>query len=166
MPRQTRDAAGDYRGKTAFEVSRLSRRIEQGGHPTPLGDPTSGVMLVLGQPVGPRAVEALKLSLQAVGLPEAYVTYVSTGLLAQEIRTCDPQALVALGPGAAQDIDAIDYPLARQPFSDVRPGVWFAWTRGTRGLLLPAIAPALDDEAAKRRFWRSFLALKDLGYEA
>lgn len=166
MPRQTRDAAGDYKEKTAYEVSRLSKLMKENGHPAPLGDPTSGVVLVLEQPVGPRAVEALKLSLQAVGLPEAYVTYESTGLLAHEIRATDPQALIAIGAGAAQDIDAIDYPLARQPFSGVRPGVWFAWTKGTVGLLLPAITPALDDEAAKRRFWQTFLALKNLGYDA
>jgi hypothetical protein len=163
MPRQTRDAAGDYREKTAYEVSRLSKRMKEGGHPAPLGDPTSGVVLVLEQPVGPRAMEALELSLQAVGLPEAYVTYESTGFLAQEIRATDPQALIAIGAGAAHDIDAIDYPLARQPFSGVRPGVWFAWTKGTVGLVLPAIAPALGDDAAKRRFWRAFLTLKDLG---
>lgn len=166
MPRQTRDAAGDYREKTAYEVSRLSKRMKEDGHPAPLGDPTSGVVLVLEQPVGPRAMKALKLSLQAVGLPEAYVTYESTGLLVQEIRATDPQALIAIGAGAARDIDAIDYPLAGQPFSGVRPGVWFAWTKGTVGLLLPAITPALDDEAAKRRFWQTFLALKDLGYDA
>ncbi len=164
MPRQPRDAAGDYREKTAYEVSRLSKRMQQEGHPAPLGDPTSGVVLVLEQPVGPRTLQALKLSLQAVGLTEAYVTYESTGLLAQEIKATEPQALVAIGAGAANDIDAIDYPLARQPFSSVRPGVWFAWTKGTVGLVLPAITPALDDDAAKRRFWRVFLTLKDLGY--
>jgi hypothetical protein len=166
MPRQPRDAAGDYREKTAYEVSSLSKRMKEDGYPAPLGDPASGVVLVLEQPAGPRALEALELSLQAVGLAEAYVTYESTGLLAQEIRATEPQALVAIGAGAANDIDAIDYPLARQPFSSVRPGVWFAWTKGTVGLVLPAIAPALDDDAAKRRFWRVFLTLKDLEYGA
>jgi hypothetical protein len=70
---------------------------------------------------------------------------------------------VAIGPGAARDVDAIDYPLVRQPFSDAQPGVWFPWTKGTVGLVLPAIAPALDDDATKRRFWRAFLSLRDLG---
>jgi hypothetical protein len=117
---------------------------------------------VLGQPFGPRAMEALKLSLEAVGLPNAYVTYESTGLLAQEIHATDPQALVAIGAGAAREIDAIDYPLVRQPFSESPPGVWFSWTRGTAGLVIPALAPALDDKEAKRSFWLAFLALKDL----
>jgi hypothetical protein len=137
--------------------------MQEDGHPAPLGDPTSGVVLVLEQPAGPRALQALASSLQAVGLPQAYVTYTPTGLLAQQIQATAPQALVAMGADAARDIDAIDYPLVRQPFSDAETGIWFPWTKGTAGLVLPAIAPALDDDAAKRRFWRAFLALKDLG---
>ena len=160
MPRQPRDAAGDYREKTAYEISRISKRIKEQGHPAPLGDPTSGVMLVLSQPSGPRALDALQRSLNAVGLPEAYVTYESTGTLAQEILAVQPQALVAIGPGAASDIDALELPLVRQPFSDAERGIWFPWTKGTTGLVLPAIAPALNDERAKRSFWRAFLSLR------
>jgi hypothetical protein len=162
-PRQPRDAAADYSEKSAYEISRLSKEMKEQGFPAPLGDPTSGIMLVLEQPVGPRPLEALKRSLYAVGLPEAYVTYESTGLLAREILATQPQVLVAIGPGAAHDIDAVDYPLVRQPFSDAQPGVWFLWTKGTAGLVLPAIAPALGDDATKRRFWRAFLSLRDLG---
>ena len=160
--RPPRDAADDYRGKTAHEISRISGRIKDGGYPAPLGDPTSGVVLVVEGPVGPRTLEALELSLRAVGLPEAYVTYASTGLLVEELLSTEPRALVAVGAGAAEDIDATGYPLARRPFSEAEPGVWFTWTKGTAGILLPSLAPALDDEAAKRRFWRSFLALKTL----
>jgi hypothetical protein len=119
-------------------------------------------VLVLEQPVGPRVLTALKRSLQAVGLPEAYLTYESTGLLALELHATGPQALVAIGTGAAHDIDALDFLLARQPFSDAEPGIWFPWTKGTAGLVLPAIVPALDDDGAKRRFWRAFLTLRDL----
>ena len=163
MPRQTRDAAGDYREKTAYEISRLSKRMKERGHPAPLGEPTSDVVLVLEQPVGPRVLEALSRSLQAVGLPQAYVTYESTGLLEEEIRATDPNVLAAIGAGAVRAIDAIDYPLVRQPFSDAEPGIWFPWTKGTAGLSIPALAPALDDDAVKRRFWLAFLALRDLG---
>lgn len=161
-----RDAAGEYREKTAFEISRLSKRMREAGYPAPLGDPASGVVLVVGQPVGPRVLQALQRSLQAVGLQEAYVTYESTGLLAQELQATEPQVLVAVGADAARDINALDYTLVRQPFSDAQPGIWFPWTKGTAGLMLPAIAPALDDDAAKRRFWRAFLALKDITYSA
>ena len=160
--RRPRDAAGDYTHKTAYEISRLSSRMKEGGHPAPLGDPTSGIVLVLEQPFGPRTFQALELSLQAVGLQQAYVTYESTGLLSQEIQTTEPNVLVAIGTGAARDIDAIDYPIVRQTFSTAEPGVWFPWTKGTKGLLTPALAPALDDDAAKRRFWLAFLTLRDL----
>lgn len=144
------------------EISALSRRMKQAGHPAPLGDPTDGVVLVVEQPVGPRILHALKASLAAVNLPDAYVTYAATGLLAEELLAAEPLALVAIGPGAARDIDALDHPLARTPFSTAPEGTPFAWTVGTSGLLLPPILPALDDDTNKRRFWRLFLALKDL----
>ena len=156
------DAASDYRDKTAHEISRISRRMKKSGHPTPLGDPASGIVLVLEQPVGPRVLEALKLSLRTVGLPEAYVTYAATGLLAEELLAIEPHALVAVGTDAARDIDAASHPLISQPFLEAEQGVFFSWTKGTSGLLVPSLEPALDDEAAKRRFWRTFLGLKAL----
>lgn len=159
--RQPRDPASEYRAKTAHEFSRLSRLVKSSGNPSPLGDPTSGIMLVVEQPVGPRILQALERSLKTVGLPQAYVTYASTGLLAQEILAAEPHALVAVGPGAARDIDETEHPLARASFSTADPGVPFVWTKGTAGLSLPALTPALDDDAAKRRFWRAFLVLKD-----
>jgi hypothetical protein len=160
--RPPRDAADDYRGKTEHEISHISRRLKEDGYPAPLGDPASRIVLVVEQPVGPRILEALKLSLRAVGLPEAYVTYASTGLLEEELLAIEPHALVAVGAGAASDIDATGYPLVRQPFSEAEPGVWFSWTKGTLGILVPSLGPALDDEAAKRRFWRTFLGMKAL----
>lgn len=112
--RPPRDAASDYRDKTAPEISRISRRMKENGHPAPLGDPASGIALVVEQPIKPRILEALKLSLQAVGLPEAYVTYASTGLLKEELRAIVPHALIAIGAGATRNIDATGYPLVRQ----------------------------------------------------
>ena len=70
------------------------------------------------------------------------MTYEATGSLAQEILATQPQVLVAIGPGAVRDIDAIDYPLVKEPFSSAEPGIWFSWTKGTAGLTLPAIAPS------------------------
>ena len=158
----SRDAPGDYLAKTSYEISVMSRRMKESGHPAPLGDPASGVVLVVEQPVGPRILQALDSSLMAVGLPETYVTYTSTGLLAEEILAAEPHVLVALGPGAAREIDGLGHPLAQTLFSEAERGVWFAWTKGTAGLVLPALAPALDDEAAKRSFWRAFQTLRDL----
>lgn len=159
--RPRRDAASDYRAKTSHEASRIARRLEKLGHPAPLGDSASGVMLVVEGSVGPRAVDALKRSLEAVGLPEAYVTWTSETLL-EEILSCDPSALAAIGPEAARRIDNLGYALARSRFTEAEVGFWFDWTGGTAGLRVPAIAPALNDEEEKRRFWRAFLALRDL----
>jgi hypothetical protein len=160
--RAPRDAASDYQAKVAYEISHLSRSMKEDGHPAPLGDPASGVVLVVEQPVGPRVLQALDRSLKTMGFPHAYVTYASTGLLAQEILAAEPHALVAVGPGADREIDALNHPLAQHSFSEAEMGVWFTWTKGTVGLSVPALIPALDDADAKRRFWRAFLALRDL----
>ncbi len=155
-------ATGDYRAKTAYEISLVSRRMKESGHPAPFGDPGSGVVLVVEQPVGPRILQALARSLKSVGLPDSYVTYTATGLLAEEILAAEPHALVAVGPGAAREIDGLGHPLAQTFFSEAELGAWFPWTKGTAGLFLPPLAPALDDDAAKRRFWRAFQVLRDL----
>ena len=81
---------------------------------------------------------------------------------AEEILSLEPDALVAAGPTASRAIDSCNYPLAKMTFSEAPEGSWFAWTKGTRGLRLPALAPALDDASAKRRFWAAFLALRAL----
>ena len=160
--RAPRSAASDYKAKVAHEISLLSRSMKEDGHPAPTGDPTSGVVLVVEQPIGPRVLQALDLSLKTLGLPHAYVTYASTGLLAQELLAAEPDALVAVGAGAAREIDALNHPLAQHSFSEAEMGVWFTWTKGTAGLIVPALIPALEDEGAKQRFWRAFLALRDL----
>lgn len=150
----------DYRAKVSHEASQLSRRIREAGHPAPLGDPASGILILLEQPVGPRAIEALNLSLESVGLPDAYVTWASTGFLLEEILVSEPTALVAVGPGSAREIDDLGYPLSRNSFEEATPGTWFTWTKGTAGLLLPSLSKALDDTDAKHRFWRAFLSLR------
>ena len=166
-PRETprkapRDAASDYRAKTAREAELISRRARQAGLPAPLGDPSCGVMLAVEPPIGPRLIQALERSLQAVGLAQAYVTWTQSGHLLQEIVALEPNAVVAVGQEAARTLDALDYPLVRNSFSEAREGEWFSWTSGTAGLCLPTLALALNDEAAKRRFWRAFLSLKQL----
>jgi hypothetical protein len=136
--------------------------MQAAGHPAPLGDPSSGIMLVVEAPPGPRVLEALRRSLDTVNLSRAYVTWEGTGLLAEELLVVDPSLLVAVGPGAARDIDRLSHPLARRAFSGVGEGSWFTWKAGASGLLLPSITPALDDDSAKRRFWLAFLTLKSL----
>jgi len=171
MPRKTsRTAASDYEAKISQETTRLACQAAQAAYtgPSPFGDPLSGITLVTERVTEEGAAEteakiadALRRSLAAVKLDRAYVTWTHPDLL-EELLSLEPSALVAVGPGAAHAIDSLDYPLAKEPFSDAAEGVWFAWTDGTFGLRLPALALALTDADAKRRFWRAFLALRAL----
>jgi hypothetical protein len=159
-------AIGDYGAKTSREAAQTARRTTRTG-PEPFGDPLSGILLVAEPAAGAanaRVVDALRRSLATVKLDEAYVTWIHSDLL-EEILSLEPGALVAVGPAAARAIDSLDYPLARMAFLEVPEGSWFAWTKGTSGLRLPALAPALEDEDAKRHFWRAFLALRALAPE-
>jgi len=117
-------------------------------------------MFVVESPAGPRVTDALQRSLDSVGLAEAYAVPSSTGLLHEILLALEPSILVVVGPEAAREIDALQYPLTRRPFSDAAEGDLFSWTAGTVGLRLPLLTPALDDEAAKRRFWKAFLSLR------
>lgn len=158
--RPVRSPEEDYRKKVAQEFLDITRRLKKAGHPTPLGDPFSGILILVDQPIGPRLQDALERSLETVKLTGAYVTWASTGSLLQEILSLQPSVLVSIGPGAARDIDLLDYPLSKNSFSEATHGAWFSWTSSVYGLSLPALAPALDDEQAKRNFWRAFLALQ------
>ncbi|MGB3632677.1 MAG: hypothetical protein WA982_01410 [Rubrobacteraceae bacterium] len=157
-----RSPEDDYRKKAAREALGIARRLKQAGHPTPLGDPASGIVIVVDQPVGPRLIEALQKSLETIKLSESYVTWSSTGVLLEEILSLQPSALISIGHEADHEIDGLDYPLSRSSFSDAVHGAWFPWTSSVAGLSLPALAPALDDEGAKKIFWRAFLTLQKL----
>ncbi|MBA4115932.1 MAG: hypothetical protein H0X71_05740 [Rubrobacter sp.] len=171
MPsKPSRTAASDYEVKISQETIRLARQAAQEAHagPSPFGDPLSGITLVIERVteegaarIEARMADALRRSLAAVKLDGAYVTWTHPDLL-EELLSLEPSALVAVGPGAARVIDSLAYPLAKEPFSEAAEGVWFAWTDGAFGLSLPALAPALTDPDAKRRFWRAFLSLRAL----
>lgn len=166
--RPPRPAASDYADKVSREAAKTARRADLSGTPRPLGDPLSGIVLVAepspeaGASAGEsRIADALSRSLAAVGLEDAYVLWPATDL-PETLLSLEPSALVAVGPGAARAIDAAGYPLAKTPFSEAPEGTWFAWAKGTLGLRLPALAPALTGDEAKRRFWRAFRSLRDL----
>lgn len=159
-------ATGDYAAKVAQEVEEASRHAARPDLPYPSGDPFSGIVLVA-EPApttagSARLTDALRRSLAAVGLDAAYLTWSGADPLREELLSLEPTVLVAVGPGAARTVDDASYALVKIPFRDATEGSWFSWTRGTTGLLLPDLAPALDDPEAKRRFWRAFLALRDL----
>jgi hypothetical protein len=160
-------ASDDYGAKTSREAAQSARRATRTG-PEPFGDPLSGILLIAEPAAGAAnvranagVVDALRRSLATVKLDGAYVTWPHSDLL-EEILSLEPGALVAVGPAAARAIDSLDYPLARTSFSESPEGSWFDWTKGTSGLRLPALAPALEDAAAKRRFWHAFLAIRAL----
>ncbi len=162
--------AGDYGAKTLREAAQTARRATRTG-PEPFGDPLSGILLVAEPAAGAAnaranagVADALRRSLATVKLDAAYVTWSHSDLRA-EILSLEPSALVAVGTAAARAIDSLAYSLARTSFSEAPEGSWFAWTKGTSGLKLPALAPALKDQDAKRRFWRAFLALRTLAPE-
>lgn len=157
-------AARDYEAKTYYETARLARQATRAGLPPPFGDPLSGVVIAAepaAGPLGTRMVDALQRSLVTVKLDRAYVTWSHPDIL-EEILSLEPTALVAVGSTTARTIDSCDYTLAKERFSEVPEGSWFAWTESAYGLRLPALAPALDDASAKRRFWTAFLALRAL----
>ena len=163
--RPPRPAASDYADKVSREAAKTARRADLSGAPRPLGDPLSGIVLVAEPPsdagASARFTHALSRSLAAVDLEDACVVWPAADL-PETLLSLEPSALVAVGPGAARAIDAASYPLAKTPFSDAPEGAWFAWTKGALGLRLPALAPALTDDEAKRRFWRAFRSLRDL----
>ncbi len=163
--RPPRPAASDYEDKVSRETAKTARRADLSGAPRPLGDPLSGVVLVAEPPpASAETTDALHRSLAAVGLDGTYVVWPAPDLL-ETLLALEPSVLVAVGLGAARAVDSSGYPLVKNPFSSAPEGTWFAWTRGTLGLRLPALAPALADDDAKRRFWRAFRALRALAPE-
>lgn len=168
-PRQGNPAPtpGDYyKAKVMHEAEGVPRRSARPDLPYPSGDPLSGIVLVA-EPApstagSARLADALRRSLSAVDLDAAYVTWSPSSPLLEELLSLEPTILVTVGPGAARAVDDAGYALVKTRFRDATEGAWFPWTRGTTGLLLPDLAPALEDPEAKRRFWRAFLALRDL----
>lgn len=154
--------AGDEAGRALEDYrAKAERELGTGRDGLPMGDPASGVLLVLEPPESGAVLDALGLSLDNVGHPRARVVLAGERLLLEILSGC-PAAIVAVGSGAARSLDSLEYPLARASFSGAREGEWFVWSRGSHGLALPALAPALEDEEVKREFWRAFLALRAL----
>lgn len=157
-----RRALEDYRAKMESELKpRLRGRRTGAEYGTPWGDPDSGILLVLEPPETHAVLDALRRSLDSVGHPHARVVPADDRLL-EEILSGGPTVIATIGPRAARALDELEYPLAHDRFSESPEAEWFDWSKGTRGLTLPALAPALEDEETKRSFWRAFLTLRGL----
>ena len=79
--------------------------------------------------------------------------------LVEEIAIVGPKIVVAMGPDALDTLNELALPLARPVTPD--PGVIQPLTPSIDALYTPNIDEALDEEAAKRAFWRALRSLGD-----
>jgi uracil-DNA glycosylase len=79
--------------------------------------------------------------------------------LVEEIAIVQPKIVVVMGPEALEELNGLELPLAHE----VRPapGEIQTLTPSIDALYTPSIDDALDEEQAKREFWRSFKILGD-----
>ena len=75
----------------------------------------------------------------------------------EEIAIVAPKILVVMGEDALAVVNDLDVPLARPLEPDA--GAIQTFTPSIDGLYVPNIDEALDEEGAKRAFWRAFQAL-------
>jgi uracil-DNA glycosylase family 4 len=79
------------------------------------------------------------------------------GRLVEEIAIVQPKIVVVMGPDALDTLNELALPLAREV--QARPGEIQSLTPSIEALYTPNIDEALDEETAKREFWRAFRAL-------
>lgn len=77
--------------------------------------------------------------------------------LVDEFNIVQPKIIVVMGQDALDALNGLAVPLARA--LDSREGEIQAFTPACDALFVPAIDDALDEEGAKRRFWRAFRTL-------
>jgi uracil-DNA glycosylase family 4 len=79
--------------------------------------------------------------------------------LVEEIAIVQPKLAVVMGPEALEVLNDLSLPLARQVLA--RPGEIQPLTPSIDALYTPNIDEALDEESAKRAFWKAFKVLGD-----
>jgi uracil-DNA glycosylase family 4 len=77
--------------------------------------------------------------------------------LIEELAIVSPKIVVVMGPEALAVINELDLPLRRELAAE--PGVLQRLTPSIEALYTPNIDEALDEEAAKRDFWKAFRML-------
>jgi uracil-DNA glycosylase family 4 len=77
--------------------------------------------------------------------------------VADEFNIIKPRILVVMGEQAVETVNSFEIPLAR--LIENREGEIQAFTPSCDVLCVPDIDDALDEEGAKRRFWRAFRTL-------
>jgi uracil-DNA glycosylase len=79
--------------------------------------------------------------------------------LVEEIAIVQPKLVVVMGPDALEVLNELSLPLARAVRAE--PGVVQTLTPSIEALYVPDIDASLDEETAKRAFWRAFRVLGD-----
>jgi uracil-DNA glycosylase family 4 len=77
--------------------------------------------------------------------------------LVEEIAIVQPKIVVVMGPEALAELNGLELPLARE--IRAAPGDIQTLTPSIDALYTPDIDDALDEEQAKREFWRAFRVL-------
>jgi uracil-DNA glycosylase family 4 len=81
------------------------------------------------------------------------------GRLVEEVAIVQPKIVVIMGPDALDTLNELALPLAREVAA--RPGEIQTLTPSIEALYTPNVDEALDEETAKREFWRAFRVLGD-----
>lgn len=79
------------------------------------------------------------------------------GRVTSELDIVQPRILVVMGDRALEAVNDLDYPLSRT--IEPLPGEIQAFTPACDALFAPDIDDSLDEEGAKREFWRAFRPL-------
>src|SRR5690348_5238722 len=79
--------------------------------------------------------------------------------LVEEIAIVAPKIVVVMGMEALDTLNELSLPMARE--LELRPGEIQTFTPSIEALYTPNIDDALDEESAKRDFWRAFRVLGD-----
>ena len=79
--------------------------------------------------------------------------------LVEEIAIVQPKMVVVMGPEALEVLNELELPLAREVLAN--PGQIQTLTPSIDALYTPNIDEALDEESAKREFWKAFRVVGD-----
>ena len=77
----------------------------------------------------------------------------------EEIAIVQPKMVVVMGPEALDVLNELELPLAREVLAN--PGQIQTLTPSIDALYTPNIDEALDEESAKREFWKAFRVVGD-----
>jgi uracil-DNA glycosylase len=169
-----------YLDKAIKEILRLEHEVATAAEGQPVAQPTGhplGTIFLL--KYGPQAQElqegvafhgraghALKRSLERLHVDPSEVfgtncvkfagadEEASRAWLRRELRIVQPRLLVVMGEDALAFVGELAFPLSRS--LEPTPGELQRFTPTVEALVAPDIDSALDEQAAKTRFWNAF----------